>query len=428
MNEKEIRAGRENRLFHWAWVVLAICFLDLFINYSVRLGYGVILPEMIRDLGFTRTAAGTVFNAYLFMYIAFTPLAGYLTDRIGARGVITVCLLILSAGVLLMGTVRSFSGAVLVYAAAGLGAAGLWTPVITVVQRWFSPSHRGRALGLLSTGYGLGFAAMGLFFPWIVQAFDWRWAWHILGTSALVLAAFNGFLLRSDPASAGRRPWGAGPSSKGAASSTAPDKCEGGFAGEVLRSRTFWLIGCSYLCISYSLYGITTFMVDYAKHEVGLSLGKASLLATIHGTCQVAGVLTILPLSDYLGRKKTILLSNFFIAVSIAGILLAGGTWTAMSIFVGMMAVFYGVTFPIYGACAGDYFPGKWMGTVIGAWTPFYGLGAILAHWAGGMLRDASGSYSGAFLINMVLAGLAFVLFWGVGKRQGSRDQGEGVA
>ena len=37
---------------HWAWVILAICFINLFINYSIRLGYGVVLPEMIRDLGF----------------------------------------------------------------------------------------------------------------------------------------------------------------------------------------------------------------------------------------------------------------------------------------------------------------------------------------------------------------------------------------
>lgn len=38
-----------NREFQWAWIVLLVCFVDLFVNYSIRLGYGVILPEMIRD-------------------------------------------------------------------------------------------------------------------------------------------------------------------------------------------------------------------------------------------------------------------------------------------------------------------------------------------------------------------------------------------
>ncbi|MBC8175838.1 MAG: hypothetical protein H8E19_00425, partial [Deltaproteobacteria bacterium] len=44
---------------HWAWVILSVCFIDLFINYSVRLGYSLVLPEMIRDLGFNRTAGGS---------------------------------------------------------------------------------------------------------------------------------------------------------------------------------------------------------------------------------------------------------------------------------------------------------------------------------------------------------------------------------
>jgi Na+-translocating ferredoxin:NAD+ oxidoreductase RNF subunit RnfB len=42
-----------------------------------------------------------------------------------------------------------------------------------------------------------------------------------------------------------------------------------------------------------------------------LPLARAGFLPTVHGICQVAGVLTIMPLSDYLGRKKTVLLSNF---------------------------------------------------------------------------------------------------------------------
>ena len=134
------RMVERNGSFHWAWIILATCFVDLFINYSARLGYSVVLPEMIRTLGFGRAAAGSIFNAYLFSYIALTPLTGYLTDRVGARRVITSCSLILGLGVLLMGTITTLWMACLFYAIAGLGATGMWAPVITVVQRWFSPT------------------------------------------------------------------------------------------------------------------------------------------------------------------------------------------------------------------------------------------------------------------------------------------------
>jgi predicted MFS family arabinose efflux permease len=53
------------------------------------------------------------------------------------------------------------------------------------------------------------------------------------------------------------------------------------------------------------------------------------------------------------------------------------------------------------------------MGTVIGAWTPFYGIGAILSHWVTGLLRDSTGVYNTAFLTNgvMALVGLLLIVF-----------------
>jgi MFS family permease len=60
---------------------------------------------MIQTLGIGRAAGGSIYNSYLFTYIAITPFTGYLTDRIGARRVVTTCLLVLGLGVLFMGTV-----------------------------------------------------------------------------------------------------------------------------------------------------------------------------------------------------------------------------------------------------------------------------------------------------------------------------------
>ena len=393
---------------HWAWIILGVCFVNLFINYSIRLGYGVVLPEMIRTLHLGRTDAGSIFNAYLLTYIAITPFTGYLTDRFGARRVIALGALVLGIGVLSMGTVQNLWTACLSYAVVGLGATGMWTPVITVVQRWFVPHRRGLALGILSTGYGLGFATMGAAFPWIVHHYNWRYAWYCLGAAAIAVVAVNAGLLRSSPESAGLRPWGQKEADP--VSSTGEDTVRQAHSlSYVFKRPVFWLIGGSYFCIAYALYGITTFMVDYAKYQLQLPLEKASFLATIHGVGQILGVLTILPISDYIGRKKTVLFSNAMITAALAGILIKGDSWSMLAFFVGWVAVFYGATFPVYGACAGDYFPKEMMGTVIGAWTPFYGIGAISTHWITGLLRDATGVYGHAFAINVGMAALSIV-------------------
>lgn len=400
------------RSFHYAWVILATVFVNLFISYSVRIGYGVVLPEMISNLGFTRTDTASIYNSYLFAYIAITPLSGYLTDRLGARRVITACAFILGVGVILMGTIQELWTACLFYAVVGVGATGMWTPVLAVVQRWFTPKKRGLALGIISPGYGLGFAAMGAAFPCIVHNYTWRHAWYFLGAGALAMVLGNALLLKSDPESSGYRPWGEkeDPSSPAPVVHASPATIS---LSAVFKSRDFWFIGLSYFAVAYSLYGVTTFMVDYAKTQLGIPIEKASLLATIHGSAQVIGVLSLLPLSDYLGRKKTIVIMNTLIAASLFGIVLSGHSWGMLCFLVGFFALFYGPTFPIYGACAGDYFPRSVIGTVIGAWTPFYGIGAIMSHWVTGLLRDSTGHYDLAFLTNavMALAGLVLILF-----------------
>ncbi|MCU0560056.1 MAG: MFS transporter [Desulfobacterales bacterium] len=396
---------------HPAWIMLAICFVNLFVNYSVRLGYGVVLPEMIRELGLSRTAGGSIYNAYLLTYILVAPFTGYLTDRLGARRVISVCLLLLAAGVLLLGSAEKLWAACVAFGITGLGASGLWVPVITLVQRWFSIRRKGLALGIMSTGYGLGFAVMGVVFPWVVEHFNWRYAWYFLGLAALLLALPNAALLRSDPADRGRRPWGPqDPAPLRPAAVEGPPSL-----ASILRQRNFWIIGASYFCLSYGLYGFTTFMVDFAVHQLQFPIRQASLLATVHGLFQIAGVLIVLPLSDLFGRKHTILVSNAVITLLLAALVPGGVSWPALCAITAAMAVFYGATFPIYGACAGDYFPRQAMGTVAGAWTPFYGLGAILTHWISGAIRDTTGRYEGAFLACALMAACALA-FMGLVK------------
>jgi MFS family permease len=79
-------------------------------NYAVQPGYGVMGCFqtgwlVTQELNFSRTAGGAIFNSYLIIYIALTPITGYLTDRFGARRVVTACALIPGIGLVLMGTV-----------------------------------------------------------------------------------------------------------------------------------------------------------------------------------------------------------------------------------------------------------------------------------------------------------------------------------
>ena len=408
---------------HWAWIVLAVCFVDLFINYGIRLGYSVLLPEMIRTLGFTRRQGGDIFNAYFVVYILFSLFTGYLTDRLGARKVISCFCIILGVGTFLMGTVQNFWQACIFYGIVGMGGAAMWTPIVTLVQRWFFIKKKGMALGILSTGFGLGFATMGKFYPVVVAHWSWRYCWYILGIAAFLMVMVNALLLRSKPEDEGLAPWGT-PESEKSAAQAAPSaiKQKVSYAG-ILAIPNFWLIGFSYFLIAASLYLLLTFMVDYARYELGFAYGRASFLATIHGLGQIAGVLTIPIASDYIGRRFTILFSNICIAISIACIIFSGSNEIALSVSVGFLGAFFGSTFPMYGACGGDYFRKEIMGTVIGGLTLFYGCGAIVANRFGGHIRDITGSFLIPFTAAIVSALCAALLIFFVEyPKEGSKS------
>lgn len=407
----EDRNAFRKPIIHWAWIILAVCFANLFINYAIRLGYGVALPEMIRTMGITRKEGGEIFNAYFFAYVLFSPFAGYFTDRFGARVVIPLFGILLGTGTVLMGSVENYLHASIAFAFVGVGAAAMWTPIVTLVQRWFVPNKRGMALGILSTGFGLGFAFTGRFFPIVVSRWDWRYCWYIMGVAAFVMIIINVLFLRSTPEGSGIRPWGTrGEDLKIPPSQ--PPQTEKAFSNyrEILAARRFWVISSSYFAIGATLYVITTFMVDYARYELNYSYDKASFLATLHGLGQVAGVLTIPVLSDRLGRRKTLFLSNLAISVTILLIILAGSNLAMLYTGIGLFGVFFGATFPLYGACGGDYFRKEIIGTVIGAFTPFYAFGAICANWFGGYIKDVSGSFTVPFVAAFLLAIISAVL------------------
>src|SRR5512136_67672 len=194
---------------HWAWVVLGSSFATLFVTYSIRIGaYSVLLPEMIRDFQMTKAQAGMIKSAFSLTYLVFAPLMGGLTDRVGGRKVISFFCLFLGGGTFLMGRSESLLASAVSFGIVGLGAAAMWVPSATLIQKWFGADKRGLALGILNASAGTGFGLMGLFLPLIVIEYNWRFGWFILGTAGLSLFLLNGLLLRNRPEDLGLSPWG----------------------------------------------------------------------------------------------------------------------------------------------------------------------------------------------------------------------------
>jgi MFS family permease len=77
---------------------------------------------------------------------------------------------------------------------------------------------------------------------------------------------------------------------------------------------------------------------------------------------------------------------------------------------IGWFGFIYGPIFPMYAACARDYFPKEVAGTAIGLLTLFYGVGAMVGPIIGGHLIDLMGTFRWSFGIGALAALLAGLL------------------
>lgn len=386
--------NRNSFTLHWGWVVLGASFITLFINYSIRIGaYSVLLPKMIQDLDINMTQAGMIRAAYFFTYILFSPLMGWLTDRIGGRFVIGFFSLFLGIGTLLMGQASNLATAIFFHGVAGIGAAAVWTPISALIQKWFGGKKRGLVLGILSPSYALGFGLMGIILPTIVKNYSWRMGWYLLGASGLILIALNFLLLRDDPEKLGLLPWG---ETAKTIPSQPPSETSFNY-WDVIKERTFWLIGASYLFISLGVYIVSDFIVTYGVVELKISYPVASTFISIMALTSIVGGFVLMTISDYIGRAKSLVIIHSLLALSILFIILAKGNISLLRVGIGWFGFIYGPIWPMYAACARDYFPKEIAGTMIGILTIFYGIGAIFGPILAGRLTDVTGTFQWSF-------------------------------
>jgi len=411
------------RHVHWAWVVLGSGFVTLFVTYSIRIGaYSVLLPEMIKDLQMTKAQAGMIKSAFSLAYLLFAPLMGWLTDRIGGRWVISFFCLFLGGGTFLMSKANSLTLGVIFYSIVGVGAAATWVPIVTLTQNWFAEKRRGLALGILSPSYGIGFGLMGLILPVIVFEYHWRLGWSILGIAGLLLFFINGMLIRDQPEKMGLSPWGE-PMEGKKETLTLPYPAMGYI--DILKMGRFWIIGLSYLLISYGTYTMVDFVVTYGAMELRIPYQIASLFITVLAFSGVMGGVLLMALSDYIGRKKSLVIIQSLVALGTAFIIFVGNRVPLLMVGLGCFGFLYGAIWPMYGSCARDYFPKEITGAVFGLMTIFYGVGAMVSPMLTGHLADVTGTFRWSFGLGAFTALVAAVVIGFLGRPKEIGEKGD---
>ncbi len=147
--------------------------------YFCRNNLGVALPGLQAELGYTKSQLGTVLMALKLAYGVGQLVNGPLAERFSARRLLALGLLGSAALNVLFGWATSLYFLVFVWACNGYVQALGWPPPMRTAANWFPPLQRGRALGLIGTGYQLCGALTFVVAGWAADRFGWRGALYV---------------------------------------------------------------------------------------------------------------------------------------------------------------------------------------------------------------------------------------------------------
>lgn len=254
------------------WVALGLALGPAAALGLARFAYGLLLPAMRADLGWSFATAGAMNTANALGYLAGALLAAPAARRFGARRVflvgmaITVLALLATAGtgnvilLIMLRLVAGVSGAAVFIAGAGL---------VAQLDTGTRPGRAPLLLGIYFAGGGVGIVLSGLVLPPLLAATSagvgWRWGWVLLaGLSAAATAV-------SLPA-------------VHAASEPAADPT--GSRGWPVRRLGVLLVAYGLFGAGYIAY--ITFIVAFLKHG-GAGAGEVSVFWVLLGAAAIGG-------------------------------------------------------------------------------------------------------------------------------------------
>jgi len=387
---------------HYAWVVLAVTFLCLFVASALRSVPGIIMMSLEQEFAWHRETISGAISLNLFLFGLAGPFLGRLMDLYGAKSVcvITLIFLVLGAG----GSVfmqESWQMYLLWGLLLGAGSGG--TSMImgsALINRWFH-QHRGLGLGIL----GAAFSSGQLVFTPIIMYLNIHDGWR---TAILFIALALGLVvlplvmkfLRDDPKSKGLMPYG---HTGGHAAIFKPDRNP---MRLVIRSPQFWL-----LALSFGICGLTTsglFQTHLIPHgiEHGFTEMTMAVSLGVMGAADVIGTILSGWLCDRFGKRWP--LAIYYVIRGITLIMLPGIDTTGQLM---IFSIIYGMnwlsTIPATSALTADLFGKQNVGVVFG-WICFaHQIGAAIAAYGAGYIHSLIGNYSPAFMASGLFAFIA---------------------
>ncbi|MDH5577718.1 MAG: MFS transporter [Betaproteobacteria bacterium] len=371
---------------------LGVIALTLALAYGVWYSYSVVLVALLHEFGWSRSVLAGAFSVFTLVHGAVNPVVGALCDRLRP-------LRLMAAGGVALGLAlwaNSYIAAPWhlylsfgVVTAIAVAAAG-WVPALVQVQRDFQ-DKLGLALGIVSSGVGVGMLLVVPLTQLLIDAYGWRVAFRVLGVICVLwIVPSSLLLLRLPPAPRPAPPPAATPSRT----------FSNATLGEAMRGAPFWLMMAAFFFGNICSQTLHVHQVAYLVDQGVAGIIAASVVGVI-GASSIVGKTGGGWLSDRVQREYVyvagivVMLGAVVALVALAG---APTPW-AIYLYAVLLGVGYSVTASLTPAMVSDRFGGPHFGSIVGVGLMGAAVGSALGPWMAGFLFDRTGSYMLAFAI-----------------------------
>ena len=373
-----------------AWLVVAVSSIGLFFHLGSLLvnAFGVMLKTLCEQFHWDRGDVSLAFTLMTLTAMLTMPLTGWLTDRIGSRRPILICLttfgvLYASLSVLTPHLWHLWT----VFLLLGLVGAGTSAiPHATLISRRFT-ERRGLALGLAMSGTAIG----GVIWPTATQKlmdwFGWRNAYAISGGGVLLIAVPLLLLFLKEPSKRDRS------SEQGGAG----ERADGLTRAEALRGSLIWLLLSAFFIISMSIHACMIHLVAMLTDR-GMNPNDAANAASLMGA---AGMIARLGMGYLLDKLSAERVPSIAFCVVAAGIFLlfAGATGGSAYLAAILIGIGYGSETATVPYLIGRYFGLRSFGEIYSYLFIAVPLGGALGPSLMGFGFDRTGSYRTVLLL-----------------------------
>ncbi|QOW49772.1 MULTISPECIES: MFS transporter [unclassified Acinetobacter] len=181
--------------FHWG--VLIWCLLIIIFDGYDLVIYGVALPLLMQEWSLSAVQAGLLASTALFGMMFGAMCFGTLSDKIGRKKTIMICVGIFS-GFTFCGAFASIPVEFgILRFLAGLGIGGVMPNVVALMTEYAPKRIRSTLVALMFSGYAIGGMASALLGAWLVPVYGWKIMFYIAIIPCLALPLIWKFLPES---------------------------------------------------------------------------------------------------------------------------------------------------------------------------------------------------------------------------------------